>query len=52
MKEIMHFQSNEDRHAYILGYVKATEFKEAKTAEKKPEKKADPKKTTKKKEEK
>lgn len=50
MKEILHFESNEDRHAYLLGYVKVEEFKEAKKkAEKKVEPKAEPKKTTKKK---
>jgi len=46
MKEILHFESNEDRHAYLLGYVKVEEFKEAK---KKAEPKAEPKKATKKK---
>lgn len=46
MKEILHFESNEDRHAFLLGYVKVEEFKEAK---KKAEPKAEPKKTTKKK---
>lgn len=53
MKEILHFESNEDRHAFLLGYVKVEEFKEAKKVEKKAEHKAEPKsepkKTTKKK---
>lgn len=44
MKEILHFESNEDRHAYLLGYVKVEEFKEAKKkVEPKVEKKAEPK---------
>lgn len=43
--EIIHFTSNDDRHAYVLGQVKPTELKEykpkkePKKAEKKPAKK-------------